>query len=441
FFDLVAGQIAAAIANARAFEAENQRAAALAELDRAKGAFFSNVSHEFSTPLTIMLSPFSELIATSDEKLSLREQQTWEVAKQQVSNILETISDGFIAFDRDWRFTYINQEAAKLLQKSPEELQGLTLWEDVFQCSIGSTFERELRRAVAEQVTIKFEKFLPQRNIWLAVRAYPSSAGVCIYLCDITEAKRNDMLRRENEQRLQESQRLLQQITDTIPGILYIYDLVENRNVYVNQQISALLGYTAEQIEAMGETLFPQLVHPEDLAKFPDHIQRFHSLPDGEVLESEYRMRSLDGEWYWFSGREIVFNRNTDGSARQVLGTAYDITKRKQAEADLRLQTERFELAAAAVNCLIYDWNIETDLVERTDGLTRIFGYLPEEAEPTRDWWTRLIHPEDLTSAKEQLFAQLANQNRYKVEYRVRCKNNQYLYVIDQGFVIKDSAG
>lgn len=243
------------------------------------------------------------------------------------------------------------------------------------------------------------------------------------------------------EQQFQESQHLLQQITDTIPGILYIYDLLENRNVYVNQQISDLLGYTPQQIQEMGEMLFPQLVHPEDLIKFPDHIAQFHSLQEGEVLELEYRMRRVNGEWCWFSGRATVFSRNTDGSPRQILGTAYDISKRKQALSDLQLQKERFELAAAAVNCLIYDWNLQTNLVERTDGLTRIFGYLSEEAEPTPDWWSSVIHPEDLPLVKEKAFAQLVNQNRYEVEYRVRCKNNQYLDVIDQGFVIKDSQG
>jgi signal transduction histidine kinase len=73
FIDLLAGQIAAALGNARAYEAERRRAEALAEIDRAKTTFFSNVSHELRTPLTLMLSPVEELLSRASADATERE--------------------------------------------------------------------------------------------------------------------------------------------------------------------------------------------------------------------------------------------------------------------------------------------------------------------------------------------------------------------------------
>jgi signal transduction histidine kinase/DNA-binding response OmpR family regulator len=92
FFDLVSSQIATAIANARAYEAERRRAEALAELDRAKTAFFSNVSHEFRTPLTLLLGPIEDSLADSSDPLSPTQQARQEIAYRNALRLLKLVN-------------------------------------------------------------------------------------------------------------------------------------------------------------------------------------------------------------------------------------------------------------------------------------------------------------------------------------------------------------
>src|SRR5580658_1899019 len=92
FINLVAGQIAASIANARAYSAEKKRAEALAEVDRAKTAFFSNVSHEFRTPLTLMLGPLQDLLARSQTHLSPTAKEQLELANRNGARLLRLVN-------------------------------------------------------------------------------------------------------------------------------------------------------------------------------------------------------------------------------------------------------------------------------------------------------------------------------------------------------------
>ncbi|MEW6257485.1 MAG: response regulator [Pseudomonadota bacterium] len=91
FLELAAGQIAAAIANADAYEQERHRAEALAELDRAKTIFFSNISHEFRTPLTLMLGPLEDMLGEA-QSLPQAQQERASVAHRNAMRLLKLVN-------------------------------------------------------------------------------------------------------------------------------------------------------------------------------------------------------------------------------------------------------------------------------------------------------------------------------------------------------------
>ncbi|MBG6071043.1 MULTISPECIES: ATP-binding protein [unclassified Polaromonas] len=96
FYDLLASAVTTAVVNARAYDDERQRAKALAELDRAKTTFFSNVSHEFRTPLTLMLGPVEDALAASDERLPPLQRERLEVVHRnglRLQRLVNTLLD------------------------------------------------------------------------------------------------------------------------------------------------------------------------------------------------------------------------------------------------------------------------------------------------------------------------------------------------------------
>ncbi len=134
---------------------------------------------------------------------------------------------------------------------------------------------------------------------------------------------------------LQASQEFIEKIADASPNILYLYDLQEHRNVYANRELTDLLGYTPEQFQDLGSKFVQELIHPDDqsqLQRLPAYFKQITTHQDDEILECEYRMRHVNGEWRWLSSREAVFSRDAQGQVKQLIGTAQDISERKRLE-------------------------------------------------------------------------------------------------------------
>jgi PAS domain S-box-containing protein len=123
-------------------------------------------------------------------------EESLRTANQEISNILESVTDAFVAFDRNWHYTYVNQEAARLLKRSPEELIGQR-WQDVFPevAQQHPVIVQQFERAMAEQETIRFEAFSLTAQCWLEVSLFPSPDGLAMYFRDISDRKRTEQRR------------------------------------------------------------------------------------------------------------------------------------------------------------------------------------------------------------------------------------------------------
>ncbi len=111
-------------------------------------------------------------------------------SRQRVVDTLESITDAFVTFDREWRFTYVNAEAERLLNRSRRDLLGHVVWE-IFPESVGGVAFRELHRVAAERVSVTFEEFNASTQRWFSHKAYASPDGaIAVYFEDVTERKK-----------------------------------------------------------------------------------------------------------------------------------------------------------------------------------------------------------------------------------------------------------
>jgi PAS domain S-box-containing protein len=167
---------------------------------------------------------------------------------------------------------------------------------------------------------------------------------------------RGEIMRRiQMEKDLIESQRFVHRIADATPNLLYLYDVIENRNVYINSRIKDILGYSPEEIKKIKDAFFKKLLHPGDEPVIDLLWKRFRTAKEGDIIESEYRLKNCNGEWRWFYSRDIVFKRTSNGVLKLVLGISQDVTERKLFEEELKSSRERLRQLLAHVQSVRED--------------------------------------------------------------------------------------
>lgn len=247
-------------------------------------------------------------------------------ANRQIANILESVTDAFVSLDRNWCFTYLNQQAAQLIQRSREELLGQNLWE-TFPDFIGSILDTECNKALSQTIPVSFEEFYPFLRTWFEVRVFPAADGLSLFLVDVTE-------RRHAQAELLEMSTAL---GNAVEGIARLD--IKGRYIALNRAYAEALGY--EQAAMIGMA-WQDTVYSEDIAISESSRQQM--LMQGKS-EAEVRAIRKDGSTFY---QEVVMVAAYDWYDQLIGHHCFtrDITERKLAETALLQQAERERLMA-----------------------------------------------------------------------------------------------
>ena len=350
----------------------------------------------------------------------------------QYRRVVELSPDG-IFITRDSRIVFVNPAAVRIFgASSADEVLGRSPY-DFFHIDKHVHLRDRVSRLLAGgTVPVNEERAVGLNgvvtDVEVACTLFEDSHGRAIesVMRDITERRRTEAALRESEERLSLA------FAGAQEGV-WDWNLETGQVVY-SPRWKQMLGYEEWEIEPH-VSAWERLLHPDDHGR----ARALNAaVARGERgYEAEFRLRHKAGHFVDVLSRGLPVRREPGGPVVRIVGTHFDLTERKRAEAALRESEERLTLAFAGAQEGIYDWNLETGAVVYSTHWKRMLGYADHEIEPHVSAFERLIHPDDLNRATHVNTSVSRGDAPYEMEFRLRHKNGHYIHVLSRGFPVR----
>jgi len=316
---------------------------------------------------------------------ALREQDAASVrdaARRSANRLLGSITDGLYAVDREWRFTYVNEQAVERLGLAPAEIIGAHLWE-MFPAAVASEAYAQLHRAMAERITVEYETFYAPWQRWYAEKAFAiDGGGLAVYTQDVTDRKVAD-------QRLRDSEARFRALVAATTQIVWTTDA----SGVVVEDSSTWRTFTGQTVEEQLGSGWANAIHPADQKASVEMWRR--ALATSASVTAEYRLRRHDGAFRWMTASGVPIMTES-GAVREWICTNADITDSKAADADrihLLQQAERAQARLAdvfrdapAFMCVLrgpdHVYELVNDRYDKLVGRRNVLGRSVREALP-----------------------------------------------------------
>lgn len=254
--------------------------------------------------------------------------------------------------------------------------------------------------------------------------------GVVKIMRDLTAQK-------EVEEALRLSEERVRIAVDAAQMGTWIWNITGNEVIW-NEQHYRLLGLEPGSGREDPKLFFDH-IHPDDRDRVTDRIQQ--AIETRSVFAAEFRVVREDGGVGWMQGYGQLIETNESGPLR-MSGVMSDVTERRMAEEALRQSEERYQLAADAVQSVIYDWDIASDGTTRSRELWNLLGFDPDDPDTrSNEWFRSRLHPDDRDRVVQSLQDALRDGDRFESEFRVQHRDGHYITVLDIGRFVRDADG
>ena len=245
--------------------------------------------------------------------------------KQQAARlnmVMKSINDGFFSVDHEWKLTYLNNEAERLLGISRENALGINLW-CLFPWRIGSSLQQKFQQAIATGETMRFDTYSERRQLWLELKVYPFAEGLSVFFTDITK-------RVEAEKQL----KLMALVARGTDNSVVVTD-AQGRVEWVNEAFTKHTGYDLDELRGRvpDSVLHGPETDPAMVSYIQERMQR--PLPFSATILNYNK----SGKKLWFAMDTTPIYDETN-QLTQFVSIQQDITFRKEAEASQATMTQ-----------------------------------------------------------------------------------------------------
>lgn len=314
-------------------------------------------------------------------------------------------------------YGYTREEFLSMTIKEIRPQEDLPILQDILQHKIATgLFDRSWVRHTKKSGEI-ISVVTEGNSLW-----FKGKRARIVIAVDITNKLQEEQILSGSEQRFKS---LVQEGSDLIAILT-----PEGKYLYVSPTSETVLSIKPEFF--IDKNAF-DFMHPDDLIRITGEFSLLAT--EGRIKISPYRFRVGD-EYRWIE--TIITDMTADPAVAGIVANSRDVTQEIEREIKMKESIERFDMVSRATSDTIYDWNMLTAEVKWNKGINGIFGYKKIQ-DTSFIWWYDNVHPDDVERISKGLSSNIQTKSpRLQSEYRFKCADGSYKYVLDRSFIIYD---